>query len=82
MADFIFLKSSFFNNSIDMLFCEGVEISWSNGHYKGPFQEPLGDPESMIQKIVSVRINFFGHIYEEFKEIGETQLKIIDCFGR
>lgn len=35
----------------------------------------------MMQKIVRVRINLFGRIYEEFKEIGATQRKIIDCFG-
>lgn len=35
----------------------------------------------MMQKIVRVRVNLFGRIYEEFKEIGETQRKIIDCFG-
>ena len=35
----------------------------------------------VMQKIVRVRINLFGRIYEEFKEIGETQRKIIACFG-
>ncbi|MGZ3782358.1 MAG: IS1634 family transposase, partial [Pseudobdellovibrionaceae bacterium] len=34
-----------------------------------------------MKRIVRVRINLFGRIYEEFKEIGETQRKIIDCFG-
>ncbi|MGZ3786582.1 MAG: IS1634 family transposase [Bdellovibrio sp.] len=34
-----------------------------------------------MRRIVRVRVNLFGRSYEEFKEIGETQRKIIECFG-
>lgn len=49
----------------------GKEIS--NPSLKWVFQ--------MMQKVVRVRVNLFGRKYEEFKEIGKTQRKIIDCFG-
>lgn len=34
-----------------------------------------------MQKVVRVRVHLFGRKYEEFKEIGTTQRKIIECFG-
>ncbi|MGZ3775219.1 MAG: hypothetical protein ACXVCY_15250 [Pseudobdellovibrionaceae bacterium] len=65
-----------------------VRKSLAKRHQTNPNQvgKDISNPSlkwifQMMRKIVRVRINLFGLIYEEFKEIGETQRKIIDCFG-